>query len=195
MGVLLKGKTWGPTDQQVTSDFHDLVDEATFTSSAVDGSSTALTTDAIPAISVKDLGITTAKIADDAVTPAKVDEDNDTQFVMKKIKGTVTQLEPYTANVSGAVSIDLDNGSFQVLTITGNVTSVAALSNGSSGQQFTIAFVDDGNAYTFADSWDSSWKWFGGASSVTTQTASAIDIVSGVMVGSSPCVTMLKNFS
>lgn len=192
MAVLSTGQTFGATEQVTSTKLENIADLATFASGAVDGSSTALSSGAV---SVKDGGITTAKIADDAVTPAKVDEDNDTQFVMKKIKGTVTQLEPYTANVSGAVSIDLDNGSFQVLTITGNVTSVAALSNGSSGQQFTIAFVDDGNAYTFADSWDSSWKWFGGASSVTTQTASAIDIVSGVMVGSSPCVTMLKNFA
>lgn len=69
MAILSKGKTWGPTEQIVTTDVHNLVDAATFASGAVDGSTTELSSGAI---AVKDLGIAEGKIANGAVTTDKL---------------------------------------------------------------------------------------------------------------------------
>lgn len=70
MAVLTKGTTYATTDQVTAAGLNALVDSATFASGAVDSSTTQLSSGAII---VKDLGITTAKIAALAVTSAKLD--------------------------------------------------------------------------------------------------------------------------
>jgi hypothetical protein len=75
MGVLSKGTDFSNGDQVTDTNLDSLVDNATFTSSAVDGVSTAV--GGTGAIIVKDGGITTGKLADstgasDGVTAAKI---------------------------------------------------------------------------------------------------------------------------
>lgn len=79
MGVLLTGKDFGATEQVTSDKLEKIANDATFTSSAVDGSTTELTTGATPAIAVKDLGISTAKLANSGVTTAKIADANVTE--------------------------------------------------------------------------------------------------------------------
>jgi len=66
MGILLKGKTFGATEQVTSAKLHELVDNADFTSSAVDNASVGLT--GAGALTVKTGGITPAKLSSGAPT-------------------------------------------------------------------------------------------------------------------------------
>lgn len=76
MPILSTGQTFGATEQVTSTKLENIADLASFASGAVDGSTTELTTDATPAISVKDLGISTAKLANSGVTTAKIADAN-----------------------------------------------------------------------------------------------------------------------
>lgn len=69
MAVLVKGTDFTTGDQVTATNLDNLVDAATFASGAVDNATTQLSGGAII---VKDGGITTAKLNDDAVTDAKI---------------------------------------------------------------------------------------------------------------------------
>jgi hypothetical protein len=90
MSVLSKGTTFANNDQVTSTKLNQLVDSATFTSSAVDGITTQLSSgkiavkeintgqiasSAVTTIKIADSNVTTAKIADDAVTTAKIADD------------------------------------------------------------------------------------------------------------------------
>jgi hypothetical protein len=195
MGVLSRGKTWGATEQQLTSDFHDLVDEATFTSSAVDGTSTELSGGAI---AVKDGGITSAKIANDAVGPDQIDSEAE-EISISSIAAINTRLVAFQpdAETTATLSLNLDNGNAQIITLdvaAGAITTVDALANMTAGEQFTIIIKPLNRTHTIAG-WHSTWKWFGGAAPAITGTADSIDIISGISDGTNAYVTMLKNFA
>ena len=69
MAILSKGTTYSDGDQVTSTNLNALVDSATFASDAVDDSTTQLSSGSII---VKDLGISTGKIAASAVTTAKI---------------------------------------------------------------------------------------------------------------------------
>ena len=69
MSILSKGITFATGDQVTATKLNNLVDSATFASGAVDDVSVGLSGGALY---VKDLGVTTARIAANAVTPAKL---------------------------------------------------------------------------------------------------------------------------
>jgi hypothetical protein len=77
MAIINKGKSFANGEQLTADKLNQVIDNATFTTSAVDNVSTRLSSGAII---VKDGGVTTAKIADANVTFAKLTDviDDDT---------------------------------------------------------------------------------------------------------------------
>ena len=73
MAIINKGKSFNNGEQLTASKLNQVIDNATFTTSAVDNVSTQL---AGEAIIVKDGGVTTAKLNDSAVTTAKIADAN-----------------------------------------------------------------------------------------------------------------------
>jgi hypothetical protein len=69
MAVLTTGNTYANNDQVTAANLNAAVNNAAFTSSAVDGTTTQLSGDAII---VRDGGITSAKLASSAVTAGKI---------------------------------------------------------------------------------------------------------------------------
>ena len=80
---------------------------------------------------------------------------------------------PYTANTSTAITIDLANGTVQILTLTGSptITMPAVVS----GKSFVIYLKTGAGSYTVT--W-STVKWPGGTAPTITATASKMDIYS-----------------
>jgi len=128
MAILSKGTTYSDGDQVTSTNLNALVDSATFASDAVDDSTTQLSSGSII---VKDLGISTGKIAASAVTTAKIADSNVT-------KAKIENLADYKVlgNVSGGAAapaevaiLDEDNMS------SNSATSLAT-------QQSIKAYVD-----------------------------------------------------
>jgi hypothetical protein len=95
MAVISKGQTFAAGDQVTASKLNNLADNATFTSGAVDNTSTQLSGGAII---VKDGGVTTAKLNDGAVTTAKIADANVT--TAKIADSNVTTAKIADANVT-----------------------------------------------------------------------------------------------
>jgi len=72
MAILSKGTDFSTGDQVTAVKLDALVDSATFAAGAVDGSTTALDSSSPKKIIVKNGGIGTTQLADDAVTAAKI---------------------------------------------------------------------------------------------------------------------------
>ena len=96
MAIINKGKSFANGEQLTAEKLNQVIDNATFTTSAVDNVSTQL---AGEAIIVKDGGVTTAKLNDGAVTTAKIADANVT-------KAKIENLSDYTVlgNVSGGAA-------------------------------------------------------------------------------------------
>lgn len=96
MAIINKGKSFANGEQLTADKLNQVIDNATFTTSAVDNVSTQL---AGEAIIVKDGGVTTAKLNDGAVTTAKIADANVT-------KAKIENLSDYTVlgNVSGGAA-------------------------------------------------------------------------------------------
>jgi hypothetical protein len=73
MAIINKGKSFANGEQLTADKLNQVIDNATFTTSAVDNVSTQLSSGAII---VKDGGVTTAKLNDGAVTTAKITDAN-----------------------------------------------------------------------------------------------------------------------
>ena len=73
MAIINKGKSFANGEQLTADKLNQVIDNATFTTSAVDNVSTQLSGGAII---VKDGGVTTAKLNDSAVTTAKITDAN-----------------------------------------------------------------------------------------------------------------------
>ena len=106
MAIINKGKSFANGEQLTADKLNQVIDNATFTTSAVDNVSTQL---AGEAIIVKDGGVTTAKINDAAVTTAKIND------------GAVTTAKILDANVTKAKIENLSD-----YTVLGNVSGGAA---------------------------------------------------------------------
>lgn len=90
-----------------------------------------------------------------------------------------------TSSVSGAVTINADNGPSQTLTLTGAVTSIT-LTNFSDGESLRVTFLQDATGGRTV-AWPNTWLWPGGATLVTPNfktTANARNTVVLDMVGS-----------
>ena len=132
MAILTSGTTF-VTDVQISAtDLNNAVDASTFTSGAVDNSTTQLSSGAII---VKDGGITAAKITSASSTWTFV--GSITSSFTGNINGSVAThdlitLTPVTGYpVSGSIAIGLTTGSNQYLAITGTSTlSLTGIYNG-----------------------------------------------------------------
>jgi hypothetical protein len=96
MAIINKGKTFANGEQLTADKLNQVIDNATFTTSAVDNVSTQL---AGEAIIVKDGGVTTTKLNNGAVTTVKIADANVT-------KAKIENLSDYTVlgNVSGGAA-------------------------------------------------------------------------------------------
>ena len=106
MAVLTTGHTFAD-GQQVTSDrLNNIANAATFASAAVDGTTTQLSSGAII---VKDLGISTGKIASSAITTAKLATNSVSTAKIIDSNVTKAKIENFTnltvlGNVSGSAA-------------------------------------------------------------------------------------------
>ena len=82
MAVLSKGHTFANGDQVTAAKLNNLADDATFTSGAVDNISTQLSGGGII---VKDGGVSTAKLGDNAVTTIKITDSNVTKAKIENV--------------------------------------------------------------------------------------------------------------
>lgn len=194
MSILNIGYTWPSSGQFTSTNMNNSVNNATFAAGAVDDSSVALNGDG--AISVKDLGVTTGKIAASAVTPTKIDATG--SYTVADITANTSRLVPFAvAQGTSTMTLNMNDGNFFIVTLSSDVTTVSALANMVTGKQFTILLKNGVNGGTgFAVSgWDSTWKWQGGTTPAVTASDTGIDIISGITDGTNAYVTMIKNFS
>ena len=116
----------------------------------------------------------------------------DTQTLTNKTltNPTVTNYveTPYSANSSTAITLDLANGTVQIITLTGNAT--ITMPTATSGKSFVMMLKQDGTGSRTV-TW-STVKWAGGTAPTITSTASRLDLLSffadgtnwyGVVVG------------
>jgi hypothetical protein len=81
---------------------------------------------------------------------------------------------PYSANSSTAITLDLTNGTVQIITLTGNAT--ITMPTATSGKSF-IMFLKQDATGSRTVTW-STVKWAGGTAPTITSTASRQDILS-----------------
>ena len=80
-----------------------------------------------------------------------------------------------TADTDGAtITFNLATSDWHTVTLGGNRT--LAVSNGTTGQQFTIVLVQDGTGSRTVSSWFSTIKWAGGSAPTLTTTAGKADV-------------------
>jgi hypothetical protein len=106
MAIINKGKTFANGEQLTADKLNQVIDNATFTASAVDNVSTQLSSGAII---VKDGGVTTAKLNNGGVTTAKIADSNVTTAKIldaNVTKAKIENLSDYTVlgNVSGGAA-------------------------------------------------------------------------------------------
>lgn len=88
--------------------------------------------------------------------------------------------ETVTANTSTAYTVDLANGSLQILTLTGNCTFT--FPTATAGRSFILLLRQDGTGSRTV-TWPAAVKWPGGTAPTITTTASRQDIFSFVSDG------------
>lgn len=81
---------------------------------------------------------------------------------------------PYSANSSTAITLDLTNGTVQIITLTGNAT--ITMPTATSGKSFIMYLKQDATGSRTV-TW-STVKWAGGTAPTITSTASRMDILS-----------------
>jgi hypothetical protein len=96
MAIINKGKSFANGEQLTADKLNQVIDNATFTTSAVDNVSTQLSSGAII---VKDGGVTTAKLNDGGVTTAKL---NDGAVTKAKIENVANM--KVLGNTSGSAA-------------------------------------------------------------------------------------------
>ena len=145
MAILSKGTDFSTGDQVTAAKLDALVDSATFASGAVDDVSTALDGSSPKKIIVKDGGISTARLADDSATPAKV------SFVDDSLAATDGHIliadgsDYHNKAVSGNVTIS-NAGVVTIIddvSLGGNPTTTTQSSTNDSTRIATTAFVQD----------------------------------------------------
>ena len=103
---------------------------------------------------------------------------SDTQTLTNKTltNPTVTNYveTPYSANSSTAITLDLTNGTVQIITLTGNAT--ITMPTATSGKSFVMMLKQDGTGSRTV-TW-STVKWAGGTAPTITSTASRLDLLS-----------------
>jgi|DEB0MinimDraft_6_1074348.scaffolds.fasta_scaffold74186_2 hypothetical protein len=186
MAILSKGETFGATDTVTSTRLHDLVENATFAAGAKDGVTIDIDTNG--ALFVK--SISSGQLASDCVTPDKIDSLNSGVFAFKNASAQVHYSNQIAAthNVAGALTIDGSNGNFQFITVSANITSVAAITNASllAGAHFTFLLKYSGTiSGPGTGDWNSAWLFPSTYSGSLTMTNGTFDLISGVIFNDS----------
>jgi len=146
MAIINKGKIFANGEQLTADKLNQVIDNATFTTSAVDNVSTQL---AGEAIIVKDSGVTTAKLNNGAVTTAKL---NDNAVTTTKIAdANVTTTKIADANVTTAKIADA-NVTFSKLTDVIDDDTMATASATKLATSESIKAYVDASSTTFTPS-------------------------------------------
>ena len=142
-GVVTKGTEYANGSQITSSNLNALVDDAKFSSNAVDNGSTALNDSAIPAIIVKNAGISAVKLATDAVETAKIKDSNVT--TAKILDANVTTAKIADSNVTTAkIAADAVTTAkiADDVALGGNPTTTTQSASNNSTRIATTAYVD-----------------------------------------------------
>ena len=159
MAIINKGTAFSNGEQLSASKLNDLVDGATFGTDSVDNSSTLL--NATGAITVRDSGITAAKLATNAVTTAKIlnanvtfakladviDDDTmatasaTTLATSESIKAYADSLRPKFFSLTGGTN-SLDSGNQTSSTITWNIADYTSNDEGFDTSKITAIVID-----------------------------------------------------
>lgn len=180
MGVLIKGTTYSTGDIVTATNLNQHVDNATFSQGAKDG----VTIDINPSGALYIKTVNTGQLANSAVTPEKIDLDNQSTFLFSNAAAQkhYSYKYPKTHNEAGALSIDISDGNFQFITVSANITSVAAIANPFDGAHFTFVLKYSGTGLTQTVSWNSAWLFPSTFDGSLTMTNGAHDLISGVIV-------------
>ena len=144
MAIINKGKSFNNGEQLTANKLNQLIDNATFTTSAVDNLSTWLSGGAII---VRDGGVTTAKLNDSAVTTAKITDANVT--TAKIADANVTTAKIADANVTFAKLTDvIDDDTMATASDTTLATSESIKAYVDSAPNFTPSSYAGGESVT-----------------------------------------------
>lgn len=200
MGVLNKGELFTDGSTVTSARLHQLVENATFTSDAVDGNTISINSGRL---SVNE--ITSTEIADSSITPSKVDLDNSTGFDFINLSGYRHSSTPnlwIQHNVSGALKLNLFAGNCQYINVSQSITSVDPILNPSAdgGQHFTfiLNYTSTGLNGPSATSWNSNWRFPSTYDGTLTMNSGSFDLISGVTLrvgeGYVYIANVIKNF-
>ena len=180
MGVLSVTNPYSNGDAVTSVNLNSHVTDATFSSGAKDG--VTIDIDGSGALYVKSIG--TAQIANDAVTPDKIDLANAGTFLFANAAAQKHYSYQYSGSHSsaGALTFNISNGNFQLITVGANITSVAAISNAFTGAHFTFVLKYSGAGLSQSGAWDSAWLFPSVFDGSLTMTDGAYDLISGVIV-------------
>lgn len=179
MAILSKGKTFTATETVTSGKLHDLVDLAEFAAGAKDG--VTIDIDTSGSLYVKAVGYD--QLASNAVKPDKIDLANGIYaFRNAAAQNHYTNQVAHTHNSSGALTINIGNGNFQLITVSADITSVAPITNASQleGGHFTFLLYYTSNL-NGPSSWDSAWLFPSTFDGSLTMTTGAFDLISGVI--------------
>lgn len=182
MAILSKGQTFTATDTVTSTKLHNLVDDATFAAGAKDGVTIDIDTNG--ALYVKE--INTGQLADDCVTPAKIDLANGIYaFTSATATSHLSTPVTYSHNVAGTLTINVGNGNFQIITVSQDIDDVAALTNANqlAGGHFTflLKYSAAGLNGPGTGDWNSSWLFPTTFDGSLTMSIGTFDLISGVI--------------
>ena len=149
MAILSKGTTFATGNQVTAANLNALVDSATFASGAVDNTTTELDSSSPQKIIVKDLGITTSKLANSSSKTTGVPFAKMQHISTAQVLGRVSASEGDVEEVgvviggSGAAGLLFDNDDM----LDNSDTAGGSATRGAT-QQSIKAYVDGGGGFT-----------------------------------------------
>ena len=135
----------------------------------------AITVDPITESDISDLGTYLTAESDtlDSVTGRGATTTNGITVGSIDVNGEIIEDVHIDSSVTGSLTLDPANGTIQVLTLTGNVTSVTdSLAN---GESITIVFSTGGSSYTISG-WPTT-KWVGGSAPTIDTTNNSVIVL------------------
>lgn len=184
MGVLVKGTTYSTGGTVTAANLNAHVDDAEFAASAYDN--VTISKNASGALYIKSVG--TGQLANDSVTPDKVDLTNASSFDFSNVAGFRHRSIQGNVNhtSAGALSLDMFNGNCQLVNVSTNITSVGPITTDSfyAGGHFTfiLRYTATGLSGPGTGDWNSKWLFPSGFNGTLSMTNGTYDLISGVIV-------------
>lgn len=199
MAILNTGKDFLPTETVTSEKLEQLVNDASFASGAVDG--VTLDINGSGALYIKSVG--SGQLANDSVTVDKIDLSNGV-YLFQNAAAVVhySNQHPKTHSSAGALTFSVNNGNFQFVTVSANITSVANITNADQlyGGHFTYVLKYSGTELAGPSNgdWGNQWYFPSTFDGTLTMTDGTFDIISGVIAndgGPKYFVNSIKNFT